>query len=65
LRGDHPAPGADWPGFFPGGPATIRLLIEAGADEVAAGIRWVRESALAVIAGVSALAAVIGKRQED
>ena len=23
---------ADWPGFFPGGPATVRLLIEAGAD---------------------------------
>jgi hypothetical protein len=23
---------ADWPGFFPAGPATVRLLIEAGAD---------------------------------
>jgi uncharacterized protein len=23
---------ADWPGYFPAGPATIRLLIEAGAD---------------------------------
>jgi uncharacterized protein len=22
----------DWPGFFPAGPATVRLLIEAGAD---------------------------------
>ena len=23
---------ADWPGYFPAGPATVRLLIEAGAD---------------------------------
>lgn len=23
---------ADWPGYFPTGPATVRLLIEAGAD---------------------------------
>jgi hypothetical protein len=23
---------ADWPGFFPAAPATVRLLIEAGAD---------------------------------
>jgi uncharacterized protein len=23
---------ADWPGYFPNGPATVRLLIEAGAD---------------------------------
>jgi ankyrin repeat protein len=22
----------DWPGYFPGGPATVRLLLEAGAD---------------------------------
>ena len=23
---------ADWPGYFPAGPAIVRLLIEAGAD---------------------------------
>ena len=23
---------ADWPGYFPAGPATVRLLLEAGAD---------------------------------
>src|SRR5215831_15201364 len=23
---------ADWPGYFPNGPAVVRLLIEAGAD---------------------------------
>jgi ankyrin repeat protein len=28
---------ADWPGYFPAGPATVRLLIEAGADPNAAG----------------------------
>ncbi|MDQ2876693.1 MAG: ankyrin repeat domain-containing protein, partial [Actinomycetota bacterium] len=22
----------DWPGYFPGGPAVVRMLIEAGAD---------------------------------
>jgi uncharacterized protein len=27
---------ADWPGYFPAGPATVRLLIEAGADPNAA-----------------------------
>jgi uncharacterized protein len=28
---------ADWPGYFPNGPATVRLLIEAGADPNADG----------------------------
>ena len=27
---------ADWPGYFPGGPAVVRLLIDAGADPNAA-----------------------------
>ena len=27
---------ADWPGYFPAGPATVRLLIDAGADPNAA-----------------------------
>src|SRR5215475_15700400 len=33
---------ADWPGFFPGGPAGVAILIEAGADPDAAleGGRW-------------------------
>jgi hypothetical protein len=26
----------DWPGYFPGGPATVRLLVDAGADPNAA-----------------------------
>lgn len=33
---------ADWPGFFPGGPAVVAMLIEAGADPDVAleGGRW-------------------------
>jgi len=33
---------ADWPGFFPGGPAVVAMLIEAGADPDAGleGGRW-------------------------
>ncbi|MGZ6697445.1 MAG: ankyrin repeat domain-containing protein, partial [Solirubrobacteraceae bacterium] len=27
----------DWPGYFPNGPAVVRLLIEAGADPSAPG----------------------------
>jgi hypothetical protein len=37
---------ADWPGYFPNGPAVVRMLIEAGADPSAPGDEGLSETPL-------------------